>query len=336
MALFQKKLADVFRVGAGGGLCFCGINMYFKNDKFYDDWVMPLFSRMEPETAYAVAQQAAKYNLVSKSKLQESRLLVSKQPSASSKVDFEDPLHEEDEASKDLEPLGDFRGSREDLIHREYRLSEDLAQGCDSGCHSRSCDSDFEPDDSCPGLYLDDPSGLTHELLSEDLDSYCPTSKPPCVDCGSYHSDFKCGEGKSFVSTRKAYLSELSHYKNDLRACESPKSERSCVTPDSPSLSMRVNIASPLRSSKMSLATVVDGSNPAYDRDHGEEMVDGVDRMELECTCQVEECIVSCKHDDGSRTDIVHITESVEGGCRCQGHLAAVGEPDDEGTSAAV
>lgn len=74
--VFKKKLADVFRVGAGGGLCFCGINMYFKNDKFYDDWVMPLFNRMEPETAYAVAKQAAKYKLVSKEKLQESRLLT--------------------------------------------------------------------------------------------------------------------------------------------------------------------------------------------------------------------------------------------------------------------
>ncbi|KAK8747186.1 hypothetical protein OTU49_016668 [Cherax quadricarinatus] len=75
--VFKKKIADVFRVGAGGGLCFCGINMYFKNEKFYDDWVMPIFNRMEPETAHAVAQQAAKYKLVSKEKLQESRLLTS-------------------------------------------------------------------------------------------------------------------------------------------------------------------------------------------------------------------------------------------------------------------
>lgn len=74
--VFKKKIADAVRVGMGGGLCFCGINMYFKNEKFYDDWVMPLFKRMEPETAHVMAKKAAKYNLVPVSKLEESRLLT--------------------------------------------------------------------------------------------------------------------------------------------------------------------------------------------------------------------------------------------------------------------
>ncbi|KAK7079303.1 hypothetical protein SK128_006464 [Halocaridina rubra] len=74
--VFKKKIADAVRVSMGGGLCFCGINMYFKNEKFYDDWVMPLFKKMEPETAHVMAKKAAKYNLVPLSKLEESKLLT--------------------------------------------------------------------------------------------------------------------------------------------------------------------------------------------------------------------------------------------------------------------
>ncbi|XP_071540025.1 uncharacterized protein [Panulirus ornatus] len=277
--VFKKKLADVFRVGAGGGLCFCGINMYFKNDKFYDDWVMPLFNRMEPETAYAVAKQAAKYKLVSKEKLQESRLLVSSQPSSRKKTEHERALREDEESSHAYGCLGSaLRGSSEDLICHHDEIQQ--TPNCQSMCHARVCDSETEPDETSPGLYIEDTSS------NSDL-------KEPCAECGACHQDIKCLNGEAKTnSASKTYYGDIGHYRSDLRACDSPKSERNCVTPDSPSLSMRVNIASPLRSSKMSLATMIDGSNPVYDRD--QEVLDLFDSVDGE-SCYEGECNIICE-----------------------------------------
>ncbi|XP_045609076.2 uncharacterized protein [Procambarus clarkii] len=300
--VFKKKLADVFRVGAGGGLCFCGINMYFKNDKFYDDWVMPIFNRMEPETAYAVAQQAAKYKLVTKEKLQESRLLVSTQPSSKDKMDHEDLAQEEDESCKAFDCIGDeFRGSTDDLIGPQYE--KDLTRTLEPVCQSRVYDSEFEPDETCSGFYGDDASENCQHQLGSNI-------REPCGDC---HQALQCiGDESKVCSIKKTFVGDMSHYRSDLRACacNSPKNERNCVTPDSPSLSMRVNIASPLRSSKMSLATMVDGSNPAYDQGNADEAVDLIDKVNLESNCELEDCIASHVH-DGCRTNIVSIVDGL-------------------------
>ncbi|XP_042209309.1 dihydroorotate dehydrogenase (quinone), mitochondrial-like isoform X2 [Homarus americanus] len=74
--VFKKKITDIFKVAVGGGVVFAGINVYFKNEKFYDTWIMPVFSLLDPETSHTLAVTAAKYNLVSEVKLRESKLLA--------------------------------------------------------------------------------------------------------------------------------------------------------------------------------------------------------------------------------------------------------------------
>lgn len=275
--------------------------MYFKNDKFYDDWVMPLFSRMEPETAYAVAKQAAKYKLVSKEKLQESRLLVSTQPSSRRKIDHDGARQEDEESNQVYGCIGsEFRGSSDDLICHQDEIQE--TRDCQPLCHSRVCDSETEPEETCPGLYIEDTSSNSDP-------------KEPCVKCGACHQDIKCLNGEEKTnSASKTYYRDLGHYRSDLRACDSPKSERNCVTPDSPSLSMRVNIASPLRSSKMSLATMIDGTNPTYDRD--QEVLDLIDRVDADSSYEGE-CTITCQPGDVSTTDIVPIVSNSPEVYRC-------------------
>lgn len=73
--VFKKKIKDIIQVGVGGAMVFVGLNMYFKNEKFYDSWVMPLFHCLDPETAHKLAVKAAKYKLVPECKLKESKLL---------------------------------------------------------------------------------------------------------------------------------------------------------------------------------------------------------------------------------------------------------------------
>lgn len=77
ISILQKKVSDVIKLSIGGTVVFVGINFYFKNEKFYDTWVMPIFHSVDPETAHNLAVMAAKYNLVPEAKLKESKLLVS-------------------------------------------------------------------------------------------------------------------------------------------------------------------------------------------------------------------------------------------------------------------
>lgn len=264
MTLFilQKKLADALRVGTGGGLCFCGINVYFKNDKFYDDWVMPLFGRLEPETAYAVAQKAAKYNLVSKEKLQQSRLLVSTQPLAGGGLDHEKTPLQDEVSSVSFECV-EFTSSEEDLMGAQGEAGRPGGGTVCEASPSKVYDSEFEVDESCLEICIEDEGESLHrEVGTCEECRACPPHGSGEAYCSSH------GGGR--VPSRR-YLSEAGYPSSDLSCCGSPRAERNCVTPDSPSLSMRVNIASPLRSSKMSLATMIDGTNPNYDRDHLDE-----------------------------------------------------------------
>lgn len=292
--------------------------MYFKNDKFYDDWVMPLFSRMEPETAYAVAQQAAKYKLVSKEKLQESRLLVSTQPSKRTTAELERTIQEDEESSDVYDCLeGDFRGSREDLIGPQ--LESELTPICEPMCHSRDYDdSDCEPEDTCPDLCVEDTSEHGADSCGKGVDDdTCP-----------HEFEGLTGGVLTGSAAQRRYLGDMNHYRSDLRDCDSPRSDRSCVTPDSPSLSMRVNVASPLRTSRMSLATLVDGSNPIYDRQPIDEAVDLADKVDSESNCESEDCIVAYDHDD-CRTDIVSMMDSdtEEFKCGTEEELALTNPP---------
>ncbi|CAL4064423.1 unnamed protein product [Meganyctiphanes norvegica] len=74
--VFKKKMGDVIGLSAAGSLIFCGINIYFKNEKFYENTIMPLFHRLDPETAHNMAVWAAKYNLVPETKIKENKTLI--------------------------------------------------------------------------------------------------------------------------------------------------------------------------------------------------------------------------------------------------------------------
>ena len=224
---------------------------------------MPLFGRLEPETAYAVAQKAAKYNLVSKEKLQESRLLVSTQPLGVGGMDHEEtPLQEDEEDSVTFKCV-EFTSSEEDLMAGHTDSDRPSGVTCEPLSPSKAYDSEFEVDESCLEICIEDEGGSLHREAGTCED---------CRACSPHGGgDSCCGtHGGGRVPSRR-YLSESGYPSSDLSCCGSPRAERNCVTPDSPSLSMRVNIASPLRSSKMSLATMIDGTNPAYDRDHLDE-----------------------------------------------------------------
>ena len=67
----------MLKLTVGGGLTFVGINIYMQNEQFYESWVMPVFRRLDPETAHNLAVTAAKYRLVPKAAIKESKLLVS-------------------------------------------------------------------------------------------------------------------------------------------------------------------------------------------------------------------------------------------------------------------
>lgn len=257
--------------------------MYFKNDKFYDDWVMPLFGKMEPETACAVAKKAAKYKLVSEEKLQESKLLVSAQPSRKMELEEELLPEHEDEGDRTYE-CNDFVSSKENI----FESLSVRASNRDSAVPSMLFDSECENDEVCLDLTMEENNMCTLDGGGGAL-----------REGGGGGGD--CSRRESSTSMR--YLSEAGHLSSDLSCCSSPKLERNCVTPDSPSLSMRVNVASPLRTSKMSLATMIEGSNPAYDRMHLDEDVDVAEEEDYASGCD-DECLQPCGH-KYARTDVV-------------------------------
>ncbi|XP_064118696.1 dihydroorotate dehydrogenase (quinone), mitochondrial-like isoform X2 [Macrobrachium nipponense] len=76
-SVLRKRLMDVLKLTVGGGVTFVGINIYMQNEKFYETWVMPVFRRLDPETAHNMAVMAAKYHLVPKTKIKDSKLLES-------------------------------------------------------------------------------------------------------------------------------------------------------------------------------------------------------------------------------------------------------------------
>ena len=199
LIIFQKKVGDILRVGAGGGVCFCGLNLYFKNEKFYDDWVMPVLRKLDPATASKMTLKAAQYDLIPKSKLAESNILVSNQPTS----EKHKTQSQKDENKLIPDEGNDF--STEDFPER----------------------LNFESDEIDILMALDDEfsdSASLNEFKNVPM---------------------KCkGPGCAF------------------RLCDSPRSDLGSTAPDSPSLSTRVNIDSPLRHSRMSLTELQEEKPP--------------------------------------------------------------------------
>jgi hypothetical protein len=53
-------------VGIGGGACFSGINLWNGNEKFYNDYIMPLIKHVDPERSHRFAVLVMKYCLIRK------------------------------------------------------------------------------------------------------------------------------------------------------------------------------------------------------------------------------------------------------------------------------
>jgi len=64
-------------VCSGGTIVFAGYNLYYGNEKFYDDILIPLSHCLNPETAHNFAVQASKFNLVPPSRFKDPECLVS-------------------------------------------------------------------------------------------------------------------------------------------------------------------------------------------------------------------------------------------------------------------
>lgn len=67
MGKVVKQLVSMAAVCSGGTIVFAGYNLYYGNEKFYDDILIPLSHCFSPETAHNLAVQASKYNLIPRS-----------------------------------------------------------------------------------------------------------------------------------------------------------------------------------------------------------------------------------------------------------------------------
>ncbi|XP_034253291.1 dihydroorotate dehydrogenase (quinone), mitochondrial-like [Thrips palmi] len=70
-----KQLISMAAVCSGGTFVFAGYNIYHGNEKFYDDILIPLSHRLNPETAHNVAVQASKFNLIPHSRFKDPECL---------------------------------------------------------------------------------------------------------------------------------------------------------------------------------------------------------------------------------------------------------------------
>ncbi|KAL5273655.1 DHODH family protein [Megaselia abdita] len=65
---FFRKMRSLAVVSAGAGIFFAGLNVYKGNEKFYDNFVMPIVQKIPPEASHRLAVLACKYNLFPESK----------------------------------------------------------------------------------------------------------------------------------------------------------------------------------------------------------------------------------------------------------------------------
>lgn len=63
-------------VSLGGIATFAGVNYFKGNEKFYNQYVMPIIHNLDPERAHRLAIIAGKYRLFPRSQVQDNELLV--------------------------------------------------------------------------------------------------------------------------------------------------------------------------------------------------------------------------------------------------------------------
>uniref|UniRef100_A0A336MR67 Dihydroorotate dehydrogenase (quinone), mitochondrial n=1 Tax=Culicoides sonorensis TaxID=179676 RepID=A0A336MR67_CULSO len=61
-----KKFTTFVKVTTGGVLIFSGINIYRGNERFYNDFIFPINTRLSPELSHNLAIYACKYNVFPK------------------------------------------------------------------------------------------------------------------------------------------------------------------------------------------------------------------------------------------------------------------------------
>jgi dihydroorotate dehydrogenase len=74
--LLQNKIKSLALVSGGGVGAFTAINIFNENEDFYDDFVMPLIHRLEPETSHNLAIFACKHGLFPKTRFKDPPNLV--------------------------------------------------------------------------------------------------------------------------------------------------------------------------------------------------------------------------------------------------------------------
>ncbi|XP_794275.4 dihydroorotate dehydrogenase (quinone), mitochondrial [Strongylocentrotus purpuratus] len=71
----KQKLQSATSILGGGAVLFVGINIANGNEKFYRDFVMPVFRWVDPERAHVLAVKAAAWGLVPRSKYKDPPIL---------------------------------------------------------------------------------------------------------------------------------------------------------------------------------------------------------------------------------------------------------------------
>lgn len=82
---FQRKAKSGLVLGIGGSLAFGGIGVWTGNDSFFQEFVSPFLTNIDPELSHKAAVTLAKYHLQRRSLVEDASNLVS---CTSSKFNF--------------------------------------------------------------------------------------------------------------------------------------------------------------------------------------------------------------------------------------------------------
>ena len=73
----QRKLTSLVKVGVGGTVAFGVIGAWTGNEVFFEQYLLPLLNKMDPEISHRLAVFATKYHLIRSFKLEDPKNLVS-------------------------------------------------------------------------------------------------------------------------------------------------------------------------------------------------------------------------------------------------------------------
>ena len=74
--VFKQKVKSMVYVTSGAFATFSAISLYRGDEKYYDNILMPLVHKLNPETSHNIAILASKYGLIPRSRYEDPVTLV--------------------------------------------------------------------------------------------------------------------------------------------------------------------------------------------------------------------------------------------------------------------